>query len=319
MSLSAIILAAGKSTRMKTRRPKPLMEVCGRPMLEYILRACFGAGCSRVFIVVGYGKDEIIGEFGQDKRIHFVEQTEQLGTGHAARCCEEQLRQVHGDVLILTGDLPLVRAEVLHTLHESHKLDHAAATLGTCVVDDPTGYGRVLRDRRGDFVDIVEQVDCTSEQREIHEVFPSYYCVNVQELIWAVHQLKNDNKKGEYYLTDIFGHLKRAGKRVLAVQALAQEDVAAPNSRQELSLADAVMQERIQRQHRDGGVGIPSAANTYIEDGVSIGPDTIVQPFSFIGRDANIGADCVIGPFAMVPREGIVPEGTTVTKEIFDL
>lgn len=316
VSLIAIILAAGKSTRMKSRRPKPLMEVCGRPMLHYILRACFDAGCARALVVVGFGKEEIIAQFGHDRRIRFVEQAEQLGTGHAARCCEGELREYHGDVIILTADLPLVRAESLRALHQAHREDKAAATMGTAVIDDPTGYGRVIRDGRGEFVEIVEEIDCTPEQRAIREVFPSFYCVKAQELLWALGRLTNDNRKGEYYLVDIYKHLRLAGRRVLALQVLSADDVVAPNSRQELSVADAVMQERIQRQHRQAGVTIVSAATTYIEDGARIGMDTVIRPFTFIGRDASIGPDCVIGPFAVVPREGIVPGGTTLAGNV---
>ena len=316
MSSTAIILAAGKSTRMKSRKPKPLHDICGRPMLEYILRACFGAGCSKVIVVVGYGKEEVIAQFGRDKRISFVEQTQQLGTGHAVRVCEDELKKVHGDVFVLAGDVPLIRAEVLKTLLNAHHDEKADASMATAIVGDPTGYGRVIRDEKGDFVAIREQIDCTPAEREIREVFPSYYCVKVDELIWALHQLKNDNKKGEYYLTDIYQHLRMAGKRILALQAVTQEDVMAPNSRQELALADGVMQERIQRQHRDNGVGINSPDNVYIEDGASIGPDTIIRPFTFIGRDASIGAECVIGPFAAVPRESIVPEGTSIAGNV---
>src|SRR6266567_508061 len=117
MSVAAIILAAGKSTRMKSRRPKVLHEVCGRPMLDYVLRACYDAGCDSVFVVVGHGKDEVIGQFGDDKRIVWIEQTEQLGTGHAARMCEPWLKDFHGDVFILAGDGPLIRGQVLKTLH----------------------------------------------------------------------------------------------------------------------------------------------------------------------------------------------------------
>lgn len=316
MSLTAIILAAGKSTRMKSKRPKPLHEICGRPMLEYILRACYEAGCTRLIVVVGFGKDEVIAQFGADKRIHFVEQVQQLGTGHAVKVCADELKNIHGDVLILAGDVPLARGEALKTLLDAHRQEHAAATMGTAVLDDPTGYGRVLRDDKGEFVRIVEQIDCTPEQREIKEVFPSFYCVRVEDLLWALGKLKNNNKKGEYYLTDIYGHLRDAGKKVLPVQALTSEDVVAPNSRNELALADTVMEDRIQRRLRDAGVTIVSPANTYIEDGVSIGTDTVVQPFSFIGRGANIGADCNVGPYAMVPREAVVPEGTTVAGRI---
>ncbi len=313
MSITAIILAAGKSTRMKSNRPKAMHEVCGRPILEYILRACWDAGCGRAIVVVGHGKDEIVSAFGADERIVWVEQTEQLGTGHAAKMCEPELRKmVGGDVFLLAGDVPLLRGQVLTTLLRAHREERAAASMATAVLDDPFGYGRVVRDESGNFVDIIEQVDCTERQREIHEVFPSYYCLRVEDLLLALSKLKNENKKREFYLTDVYGILRREGRKIVAVQAVTADDVLAPNTRQQLAEADAVMQERIQRELREAGVTVVSSAGTYIEAGVSIGQDTVVNPFTFIGRGANIGAECVIGPFASVPRDSILPEGTVV-------
>ncbi len=316
MSLAAIILAAGKSTRMKSRRPKVLHEICGKPMLDFVLQACFEVGCERVWVVVGHGKDEVLAQFGDDPRISWVEQTEQLGTGHAARMCEKQLKDHRGDVFILAGDGPLIRAEVLQTLLRAHRDERAAASMATAVLDDPTGYGRIIRDAAGQFVEIVEQIDCTPQQREIREIFPSYYCVKANELLFALSQLKNNNKKGEYYLTDIYAILRLAGHKVTAVQAVTADDVLAVNTREQQAQVDAVMQDRIQRQLRDAGVSIVSGLNTYIEAGVTIGPDTTVQPFTFIGRDARIGGECVIGPFAAVPRDSIVPEGTILAGNI---
>ena len=316
MSLNAIILAAGKSTRMKSKRPKVLHEVCGRPMLHYVLKACYEAGVTRAIVVVGHGKEEVMAEFAHDKRIHWVEQTEQLGTGHAARVCEAELRKLHGDVFILAGDGPLIRGEVLRTLANVHHDEKADASMATAILDDPTGYGRIVRDAKGDFVEIVEQVDCSLVQLEIREVFPSYYCVKIDQLLWALEQLKPNNKKGEYYLTNVYGHLRNAGKKVLALQCVTQEDVLAVNTRQQLVDVDAVLQDRIQRNLRDNGVSIASPVNTYIEDGVSVGIDTVIQPFTFIGRNASIGADCCIGPFACVPRDGIVTEGTTIAGNV---
>ena len=316
MSLTAVILAAGKSTRMKSKKPKALHEICGRPMVDYILRACYDAGATRILMVVGHGKDEVIDRFGHDKRITFVEQTEQLGTGHAVRVCVPELKKVQGNVFILAGDTPLVRGEVLATLLQQHKFEDAHASMATAVLDDPTGYGRIIRDAKGDFVEIIEQIDATPEQREIREVFPSYYCVKVDDLIYALSQLKNENKKSEYYLTDIYAILRSAGRKVVAVQAATYEDVLAPNTREQLAEADSVMQERIQRHWRASGVTIVSPVNTYIEHGATLGADTMLQPFTFIGRDASIGPDCCIGPFASVPREAIVPENTTFSGNI---
>jgi bifunctional UDP-N-acetylglucosamine pyrophosphorylase/glucosamine-1-phosphate N-acetyltransferase len=188
--------------------------------------------------------------------------------------------------------------------------------MATAMLDDPTGYGRVVRGGDGQFEKIVEQIDCTPAQREIREVFPSYYCVKSEELLFALSRLTNDNKKGEYYLTDIYAILRKAGKKVLAVQAVTAEDVIAPNTRQQLAEADAAMQERIQRQLRESGVTIVSGINTYVEANVSVGADTIIQPFTYIGRDTSIGPDCVIGPFASLPRGSLVAEGTRVMGSI---
>lgn len=316
MSTTAIILAAGKSTRMKSRRPKALHEICGKPMLQYVLDACYDAGCTRILMVVGHGKDEVIAQFESDKRILWVEQTEQLGTGHAARVCEPYLRKEQGDVFILTADGPLIRGEVLRTLIREHRDQHAAASMATAILEDPTGYGRVVRDAEGQFIEIVEQADATIEQKEIKEVFPSYYCVRSEDLLLALSRLKNENKKKEYYLTDIYGILRAAGRKVVAVQAVTQEDVLSVNDRDQQAQVDAIMQDRIQRQIRSAGVTIVSGINTYIEAGASIGPDTVIRPFTFIGRDSSIGAECTIGPFACIPAQGIVPEGSAVSGNI---
>src|SRR5262249_6853156 len=159
-------------------------------------------------------------------------------------------------------------------------------------------YGRVIRDKDGNFLEIVEQLDATPAQREIKEVFPSYYCARSEDLLFALSKLTNQNKKGEYYLTDIFGHLQKAGKKIVAVQAVSADDVIGVNNRQQLAEVDAIMQDRIHRNLRDNGVTIVNGLQTYIEAGASIGPDTIIHPFTFIGRDASIGAECIIGPFA---------------------
>jgi bifunctional UDP-N-acetylglucosamine pyrophosphorylase / glucosamine-1-phosphate N-acetyltransferase len=316
MSLSAIILAAGKSTRMKSNRPKVLHEVCGRPMLDWVLRACFDAGVSRFLVVVGHGKDEVMSRFSDDKRLAWVEQAEQLGTGHAAKMCAEDLKKHPGDVFIMAGDGPMIRGEILRTLRDAHTADHAAASMATAVVDDPFGYGRIVRDDKGEFVDIVEEADATQQQREIREVFPSYYCCKSDELLHALSKLTNTNKKNEYYLTDIYGILRREGKKITAVQAMTQEDVLAVNTRQQLADVDLAMQDRIQRQHRDAGVTIVSPANCYIEAGCKIGSDTIIKPFSFVGCESTIGRDCVIGPFAYLQEQSIVPDGTVILGDV---
>jgi bifunctional UDP-N-acetylglucosamine pyrophosphorylase/glucosamine-1-phosphate N-acetyltransferase len=312
MSLSAIILAAGRSTRMKSALPKVLHEICGRPMLDYVLTACFDAGCEKVMVVVGHGKEEVMSAFAHEKRIVWVEQAEQLGTGHAARMCQSHLLNQPGDVFILTGDGPLIRGQVLRTLLNAHREEHAAGSMATAMLDNPFGYGRVVRDAEGNFIEIVEELDASPEQREIREVFPSYYCIKAQELCFAFDRLTNNNKKREYYLTDVFGILRQAGKKVVAVQAVAIEDTLAVNDRQQQADVDAIMQDRIQRQLREAGISIVAGDTVYIESGVSIGRDTILHPFSHIGRDASIGSNCVVGPFAAISRQASIPDNSTV-------
>lgn len=322
MAAIAVILAAGKSTRMRSARPKVLHEVCGRPMLSYVLDACYEAGCERVVVVVGHGKDAVTAEYARDDRIDWVEQTEQLGTGHAVRACEPQLRRhaeanPGGDVFVLAGDGPLVRADNLKALRDAHRSAGAAVSLATAVVDDPGGYGRVVRTTvgdgvAGDFVEIVEQLDATPAQREIREINVSLYCARAGDLLYALARLTNANKKAEYYLTDVFGILRTAGRPVLAVQAVAADDVLSVNSREQLAQVDAILQARIQRQHRENGVSITAGGHAYVEAGVTIGADTVVHPFSYVGRGASVGADCVIGPFGFVPRDAVVPAGTVV-------
>jgi bifunctional UDP-N-acetylglucosamine pyrophosphorylase/glucosamine-1-phosphate N-acetyltransferase len=302
---------------MKSNKPKVLHEVCGWPMLQWVLHACYEAGAQRVMVVVGHGKEEVIARFGDDKRITWVEQSEQLGTGHAAKMCIDELKKNPGDVFILTGDGPMIRAEILRTLLSAHRADNAAASMATAVMDDPFGYGRIVRDAGGEFADIVEEVDCSPEQREIREVFPSYYCVKSEELLLALGKLTNTtNKKGEYYLTDIYGILRRDGKKVTAVQAMTQEDVLAVNTKQQLADVDEVMQQRIQRQHREAGATIVNTMTTYIQAGCTIGPDTVIHPFSYIGCESTIGRDCEIGPFALVPEKSVVSEGKTIAGDL---
>ena len=301
---------------MKSATPKVLHEVGGRPMLEYVLRAAYAAGAEKAVVVVGHGKEQVTAAFDGDRRIVWAEQTEQLGTGHAVQMADSELAKLSGDVLIVTGDAPLVRGQILQTLLNAHRDQHADASMATAILDDPTGYGRVIRDDAGEFVEIVEQIDCTPEQAAITEAFPSYYCLKVDALRWALKQLTNTNRKREFYLTDIFAHLRKAGKKIAAVQAVAADDILGVNTREQLAQIDSILQARLHREHREAGVTIVNSDQTYIEDGAAVGVDTIVQPFSFIGKDARVGANCVIGPFAVVPRGTIVRDGSAVAGNV---
>ncbi len=310
--VAAVILAAGKSTRMRTELPKVVHEVCGRPMLAYVLDACRASGVQDCFVVVGYGKEAVIAEFKDDGGVTWVEQREQKGTGHAVLCCREHLAGKYEHVLILCGDGPLIRAATIDDLLERHAAESAAATLATSVIEDPAGYGRIVRDGQGNLIGIVEHRDCTADQKSIREVNPSYYCYRTAELLASLEQVRPDNAKGEYYLTDTLSILIKGGKKVLAVTAVPPEDIFSINSRKDLALVNRVMRDRINDEFMNSGVTIIDPATTWIDARAAIGQDTVIYPFTCIGGPARIGRRCTIGPFAQVPSGAVVEDGAAV-------
>ena len=280
----AIILAAGQSTRMNTKMPKVLHEVCGRPMLEWVLTACRDAGVQKHIVVVGYGKELIIERFAFDKDVEFIEQAEQKGTGHAVMCCREQLEGFSGQTLILCGDAPLVRTDTIKVLIDKHLQEKSAVTLATAVMADPTGYGRIVRDGYGNIQGIVEHNDCTDEQRAIGEINPGYFCFQTPLLLEALDKIQPNNAKNEYYLTDALHILLAAGHKATAVTAVAEEDAMGVNNRMQLSVVGKIMQQRIQDRLMGAGVTIVDPPNTWIDARVKIGQDTVIEPFTLYSR-----------------------------------
>jgi len=303
----AILLAAGVSSRMNTKLPKVLHEVTGRPMLAYVLDACRSVGVNKIYVIVGFGADQVKERFcgEEDKDIVWVHQSQQLGTAHAVMCCREHLENFVGQTLVLCGDGPLIRAKTLQTLIEKHEAEQSAATLATAVLDAPTGYGRIFRDAYGNIQGIVEDSDCTPAQRAVKEVNPSYYLFNNQALFKALTQVKPNNVKKEYYLTDALSVLIATGNKVVAVTAVRPEEAMGVNSRTQLSVASKIMQHRVQQELMEKGVTIVDPENTWIDARAQIGQDTVIEPFVYIHGAVKIGRDCRIGPFAFL-REGTV-------------
>jgi len=299
VEIAAVILAAGQSTRMNTRIPKVLHEVCGRPMLEWVLSACRAAGVTKHYVIVGYGKDQIVAKYRDDRDMVFVEQAEQRGTGHAVMCCQDHLKDFSGLTLVLCGDAPLIRTETIKVLIEKHLQEKSAVTLATAKLSDPTGYGRIVRDGYGNIQGIVEHNDCTPEQRVISEINPGYFCFNTPLLLEALDKITPNNKKNEYYLTDALHILLADGYKATAVTAVAEEDAMGVNNRQQLSAAGKIMQQRIQERLMANGVTIVDPVNTWIDARAEIGQDTIIEPFTYlhgqiqIGANSRIGAGCV--------------------------
>lgn len=306
-------MAAGQSTRMNTRLPKVLHEVCGRPMLEYVIDACRAVGTRTIYMVVGYGKDEIIERYGKQEDLVFVEQAEQRGTGHAVMCCREYLEGFEGHTMILCGDAPLIRKETLQTLLDKHLAEASAVTVATAVLSDATGYGRIVRDAYGNIQGIVEHNDCNDHQLQIHEVNTGYFCYQTPLLLEALSKITPDNAKHEYYLTDALHVLLADGHKATAVTAVPEEDAMGVNNRGQLALVGKIMQRRIQDRLLAEGVTIVDPPNTWIDDRARIGQDTVIEPFTCIRGRVEIGSGCRIGPFAYVQDGTVLGNGVTVS------
>ena len=290
---------------MNTLLPKVLHEVAGWPMLTYVLDACRSVGVEKIYVVVGFGADQVKERFAEATDIVWVLQPQQLGTAHAVGCCKKYLQDFTGDTLVLCGDGPLVRSATLKTLLEKHEAEQSAATLATAVLDDPTGYGRIVRDACGNIQGIVEHSDCTTQQLTIHEVNPSYYLFNNRLLFSTLEQVKPNNVKKEYYLTDALSLLISGGHKVIGITAVRPEEAMSVNSRSQLSIISKIMERRIQQELMESGVTIVDPDNTWMDARARIGRDTIIEPFTYIQGDVKIGSACRIGPFAYL-RDGTV-------------
>ncbi len=295
---AAIILAAGQGKRMKSDRAKVLHEVCGRPMISYVVDAARGAGAGTIVVVVGFAADQLYEALAGEPDVLFAEQKEQLGTGHAVKVCRPLLEGYEGPVMVLVGDEPLLRPEPLADLFDRQRRERADCLLGTAEVADPTGFGRILRDSAGRFLRIVEQRDCAPEERAIREINPSCYVFQLPALWDALDRIGTGNAQGEYYLTDAPEQLMRQGGKVRAQNVLAADDVLGVNTRQHLAQAEAIMQARIQDRWMTEGVSIIDPRNTHIDGRAVIGRDTVIRPFSVVSGDVTIGERCKIGPFA---------------------
>ena len=293
-NLTAVILAAGKGTRMKSKLPKVLHKVGGHPMLEHVMDAAEAAGCRDNVVVIGHGAELVRELVGSRARIAL--QAEQLGTGHAVLQAADTLKDFTGTVMILCGDTPLLEAEELKKFYAEHVKSGAAATVMSAMMEDPFGYGRILRDDNGDVTGIVEQKDASEEQKLIKEINTGNYCVEAPLLFEVLRTLGNNNAQGEYYLTDVLAKLRAMGKKVGGVVTADSEMIMGVNSRRQLAEAESVMRRRILERLMDEGVTVMDPASTFIEKSVKIAPDTTIYPYTWLQGETVIGEDCEIGP-----------------------
>ena len=302
--INVLILAAGLGTRMKSDQAKVLHKLGSRPLIAHVLRTAMKLNPEKVFVVVGHQAESVeqaaraaVDAAGAEK-LSFVLQLEQRGTGHAVICAAEAMKQCRGSLLILYGDTPLVRPETLQNLIAEHERGKYAATFLTIRLANLPPYGRIIRDPQGNFLKIIEERDCTPEQRAINELNPGLYCFGMAALFGALKKLEPANVQKEYYLTDVPEHMLAEGHSVMALFHENAAELDGINTRADL--AEMWKRMRLQTIHRlmDSGVTIVDPDSTYIDDSVTIGRDTIIHPQVMIEGDSRIGRNCRINSWS---------------------
>ncbi|OGQ55225.1 MAG: UDP-N-acetylglucosamine diphosphorylase/glucosamine-1-phosphate N-acetyltransferase, partial [Deltaproteobacteria bacterium RIFCSPLOWO2_02_56_12] len=292
-------LAAGEGKRMKSGRPKVVHSLSGKPLLAYVLETARRLKPKKLAVVVGHGAEEVKKECG-DSAITWVHQEKQLGTGHAVGCTGKIFEGFSGEVLILSGDVPLISKESLLGLLRCHREQNAVLTFVSASLAEPAGYGRVLRDDKGSLLGIVEERDASEKEKQIREINAGIYAASARFLFDALKGLSNRNQQGEYYLPDVVGVALKNGQTVGTVHAEDPREILGINTREELAFMERTLQERINRKWMESGVTFQDPQTTYIEEGVRIGQDTVIGPNTHLLGHTVIGERCRIDGNAYV-------------------
>jgi len=293
--LTLLILAAGKGTRLKSTLPKVLHQLAGKSLIEHVVEAAGPLNPSATCVVVGYEAARVESTLSH-RSFQFAVQKPQLGTGHAVQVAGAFWKSNEGDLLVLSGDVPLISTQTLQRLLNQHAQSNASVTLLSTRLDDPAGYGRVARSAEGDVERIVEHKDATDEERRISEINTGIYCFVIADLAQVIDQLSAENSQREYYLTDCVGLLKKQNKRVSAVVCEDPSEVSGINSRAELAELERIVRQKKLTQLMQDGVTIIDPASTYVEPNVQIGADSVLYPNVFLEKGAVIGTGCQIYP-----------------------
>ena len=309
-SITPIILAAGEGKRMYSKVPKVLHKVCGLPMVEHVINCAREVSGAEPVVVIGHGAEQVRKEV---TGVKFVMQERQLGTGHAVMQAEEYIND--GDMLILYGDTPLLRPETLLEMHEMHRAEGCSATILTSDIDDPTGYGRIIRIGEKLIEAIVEDKDADSSTKLIKEINSGIYFFDGKELREALGHLKNDNTQGEYYLTDVIGIMREKGLKIGAFKIKDAEDILGVNNRYQLSEANKIMQRRIVKKLMLEGVTIIDPDSTYIEASVTVEKDVTIYPGCILEGNTVIQEDSVIGPYSRI-KDAKIDRGVKVQNSV---
>lgn len=301
----AVVLAAGKGTRMKTNKAKVVHKIYGKEMIKRVAESANRAGIKDIVTVIGHKREDVEEVLGDS--VTYVYQDELLGTGHTVMQAIPYLQNKKGKVLILYGDVPIVRPETLQKLIAKSIKEKECATVLTALVGNPRGYGRIIRDEVGHVKEIVEEKDATDEQRKVTEINSGIYCFDIQELILALEKIRPNNEQGEYYLTDVIKIMNDKGLKVGSMIVEDKTEILGVNDRAQLEMLTRILRIRINAEHMENGITIEDTNNTYIYDDVKIGADTVIHPNTTIKSGVIIGENCEIGPNAYI-REGCVIE-----------
>lgn len=311
MALKAIILAAGKGTRMKSDVLKVAHSVAGKPIVSYVVDTVSALDISDIFLVVGHQAERLKEAVVHDK-MTYVTQEEQLGTGHAVKQVAPYLDcSVADTVVVLAGDCPLIEESTLRSLIAIHCESNAAATILTTVMQDPGTYGRILRGQMGSVLGIREAKDCNSDEIKISEVNTGVYVFQVPDLFNSIAELNTDNSQKEYYLTDVVQILKKKGRPVSAYCTPRSDHAIGVNTRMDLAAINKILYQNNNLHFMQEGVTIVDPDTTFIDSTVTIGHDTIIHPFSVIQGQTHIGQGCVVGPHVYI-RDGRIEQQSII-------
>lgn len=314
-SFVAIILAAGQGTRMKSKIPKVLHPVAGKPMVEYSVDAAAAAGVSETVLVVGHLGDQVRAVLKE--RVTYAEQPQPRGTGDAVKCAAPVLQNQGAHVVVFYADMPLLKPETLRAVIEKHLAANATLTMLTLVADDPMGFGRIVRDENGQPLRIVEEVEATPQEIAIRELNPGVYCFNAEWLWQNLERLKPSPKKGEFYLTDL---LELAVTQRVMVETETIRDVSQAlgiNTRAQLATAERVMRARVRERVMNEGVTLLDPTTTYIDSDVVIGQDTVIFPNTHLQGKTRVGSDCRIGPNAII-RDSVIGDACVIGPSVIE-
>src|SRR5574341_271343 len=314
MSIAAIILAAGRGTRMKSDLPKVLHPIAGKPMVNYVLDAVRALGCEKIVLVIGYGAEQVRAAMGD--RATCVEQREQLGTGHAVLQARDVLRGKVDTILVAYADMPLLQTTTLKKLVDLHSASHATITMLTANANDSMGFGRVLRNSQDHIVGVVEEGDATPEQLAIRELNCGTYCFDADWLWKNLTRLKPSGKKHEYYLPDLIALAVDEHVKIESITPDDATEAIGVNTRVDLARVEKIVRERINHALMRAGVTLTDPATTYIDADVEVGTDTLVEPNTHLKGNTRVGARCRIGPNAIIRDSQIGDECEVIASLI---